>query len=291
MVETTKLIVLFLLTLTATTGPADGSWEKLYETPGRNRWIFAVWLARDGSWRAASNNVILTGDAHGVRTTDLGDYDVYAFGEDASDKVIAVGSRQGIWEENSHGFERVHERPGPEPKGRAAHHDVLDGIGFFDTEHPDRLFALASLSFALWRGSDGTWRVADHDRAARRGVEGPGVDPPKGCRAASWTWLDRTDGILKCQDGGGFLYGGTVRTVAPLGRMPGECRRDLASIVRVAGNLFAACGEQGRVWQLRVGTDRWSAVPGIEDVTMLHARNGCLLAATKRAVYRRCNAR
>ena len=287
MTATGTLIV--FLALAATAGPPAGGWEKLYEVPTRNRWIFSVWLAKDGSWRATSKRVIVTGSAQGVRTTDLGDYDVYSFGEDASGAVIAVGSRQAIWEENEQGFKRVHERPGPERRGRAAHQDVLDGIGYFDPAHPDRLFAQASLAFALWRGPDRVWRPAEDDRATHRGAEGPGVSPPKGCQTAGWTWLDRDGGFLECQERHAYLYKDTA-VVASLGPMPKACRREMTPVVRTGNDLFLSCGEQGQVWHLAVGTNPWTLVPGIADVRSLHARDGCLLAGTKRAVYRRCEA-
>jgi hypothetical protein len=286
MIAAWNLIV--FLALSTAPSPTPGDWEKLYETPTRNQWIFSVWLAKDGSWRAASNNLILTGDTDGVRPTELGAYDVYAFGEDASGAIIAVGSRQAIWEEDVHVFKRVHELRGPARTGRAAHHDVLDGIGYFDPEHPDRLFALPSVAFALWRGSDHVWRLAENNLAAQRGAEGPDIGLPKGCHMASWTWLDRADGFLECQNGQGYLYRGTS-VLASTGPMPGPCRKAMSAVVRTGKDLFAACGEQGRVWQLG-GTNHWTVVPGITDVRSLHARNGCLVAGTRRAVYRRCAA-
>jgi hypothetical protein len=282
-----NLIILFSLAVGSGPTASGGSWEKLYEAPTRNQWIFSVWLAKDGSWRAAGKNLILTGTAQGVRTTELGDYDVYSFGEDAAGTVIAVGSRQAIWEEDAHGFKRVHERPGPPQKGRAAHRDVLDGLGYFDPEHPDRLFAHASLAFALWRRPDGTWQLAEDDRPARRGADGPVVSPPKGCHIAAWNWLDRTEGFLECQEGQAYLYKDAVMTVS-LGPIPKACRFGMATVVRTGNDLFASRSEQGKVWRLRAGTGPWTMVPGIEHVTSLQARNGCLLAGTKRAVYRRC---
>jgi hypothetical protein len=282
-----NLITLCWLALGSGSASSAGSWEKLYETPP-NQWIFSVWLAKDGSWRAASRNRILSGDAQGVRTTELGEYDVYAFGEDAAGTVIAVGSRQAIWEEDAHGFKRVHERPGPSQKGRAAHRDVLDGIGYFDPEHPDRLFAHASLAFALWRRPDGTWQRAEDDRPAQRGATGPVIHPPKGCHIAAWNWLDRTDGFLQCQEGQAYLYNGAV-TPVPLGSIPTACRLGMAAVGRTGSDLFASCSEEGRVWRLRAGTSRWATVPGIDHVTSLQARNGCVLAGTKRAVYRSCD--
>ncbi|HLK93647.1 MAG TPA: hypothetical protein VKZ18_27395 [Polyangia bacterium] len=281
-------LIVLVLSVLATGAPVGGGWAKIYETPDQSRWISAVWLAKDGSWRAASNNRILTGDARTVRTTELGAYDVYAFGEDAAGDVLAVGSRQAIWEEKPEGWKRVHERPGPEPRGRAAHHDILEGVGYFDAEHPDRLLAFASTSFALWRAPDGAWTPADGSGAAQRAVEGPRVDLPKGCAMASWGWLDRSDGFLRCQDGRGFAYAGTARTLSPLARMPAECRRDLPAVTRAGTTLFAACGAEGRIWQSSAGADRWTPLPAPAGVRLLQARNGCLLAATKRAVYRRC---
>jgi hypothetical protein len=286
MVAAWNLIV--FLVLTAAQSPTASSWEKLYETPSPNRWIFSVWLAEDGSWRAASNNLILTGDARSVRPIDLGPYDVYAFGEDSSGVIIAVGSRQAIWEEDVHGFTRVHALSGPAGTGRAAHHDVLDNIGYFDPEHPDRLFALASVAFGLWRGPDRVWRLAENNLAARRGIEGPDITPPQGCHVASWTWLDSSGGFLGCHDGEGYLYRGTSM-LASMGPMPRPCRKTMSALVRMGKELFAACGERGEVWHFG-STGDWTVVSGVTDVRSLHARNGCLLAGTRRAVYRRCAA-
>jgi hypothetical protein len=283
--------VIVFLFLAIPPGSKSGGWDKLYETPAANRWVFAVWLAGDGSWRAASNHVILTADAHGrVSTTELGDDDVYVFGEDGSGAVIAAGSRQAIWEEGAHGFKRVHERVGAPTKGREAHHDVIDRLGYFDPDHPDRLYALASLAFALWRGPGEAWQLAQDDRATRRAVDGPGVRPAEDCRVSAWTWLDRKDGVLECEDRRGYLYSGTTM-VAPLSPMPAACKSEVIAIVRDGDELFASCGRRGEVWRVGVRTAAWTTVSGIAGVQSLQARGGCLLAGTKRAVYRRCDAR
>jgi hypothetical protein len=52
---TTVLTLITLFSLAVGSGAASfaGAWEKLYETPTPNQWIFSVWLAKDGSWRAA----------------------------------------------------------------------------------------------------------------------------------------------------------------------------------------------------------------------------------------------
>ena len=84
------------------------SWETLYETKSKDVWLAAVWLKKDGTWRAGGKDLIVSGDQTGVRTARIDGFIVYAFGEDESGSVVAVGSRQAVWEERGDAFERVH---------------------------------------------------------------------------------------------------------------------------------------------------------------------------------------
>jgi hypothetical protein len=278
-----------VLALAAMLAPAAliGPWEKLYEVPSKNQWIISVWLAQDASWRVSLPHLLVRGDAQGVRTTDTGEYGVLGFGEDSSGTIIGFGSRQAIWEENASTFVRVHERRQSRPRDRAARWDYLDGLGYFDPAHPDRLVAYASTNFSLWRGPDRTWRVADDNRPALRAVEGPVARPPKGCDQDMWIWLDRADGLLVCREGHSYLYANGA-LAATLAAMPKACHRSMTTVARTGNNLFVSCGDAGQVWHLRIGTGNWATVPGIGDVRSLNARNGCLLVGTRRSVYRRC---
>jgi len=211
---------------------------------------------------------------------------VYAFGEDASGRVVAVGSRQGIWEEKNDGFVRVHERPGPPRKGRAAHGDVLQGLGYLDPERPDRFVAYGSLHLAIWRDPKTPWQVSDDDHLAKRGSLGPEPKPPAGCHAAGWWWLSRTDGLLSCHEGAAYLYTGT--TVTSVGRLPESCLRATVAVARDGRELVVACGEKARIWRKEVGGSGWYEVRGVSDVHALHARKGCLLVLAGRTVLRQC---
>jgi hypothetical protein len=273
-----------------TVTPVAGAWEKLYETPSHKSWISAVWLARDGSWRAGGSGFIASGGTmRGLTSTDLGDFYVTSFGEATTGVVVAVGGRQAIWEEEqTGGFKRVHERVGPEPKGRAAHEDVLDGIGYLDPEKPERLIAYGSLRLSLWRDPRGKWQLSDGDALAKRGILGPDIRPPPGCHIASWHWLDRAVALFECHEGGGFLYEQGAAPVR-LGRLPKSCQTSIVGVTRREQELFIACGDPARIWRSGIDTSGWSQLPGVSNVMSLEARARCLLVGTRRSVYRRCD--
>jgi hypothetical protein len=281
------LVVLLTSLVIPARDAGAATWEKLYELPAREQWIISVWLAKDGSWRASAPHLILTGTAQGVRATETDGDDVLGFGEDASGAIVAVGTHQSIWEEDTRGFRKVHGGKSGRRMDRAARWDALNEVGYFDPQHPERIFAYASGSFSLWRDSAGAWQVTQNGPAVQRWLEGPVHQPPKGCHRAGWRWLDRADGFLECQEGHSYLYKNAVVTRS-LGPMPRACRRGMGSLVRIQSDLFTVCGDPERVWQLQLETSHWVALSDITGVGELRAGNGCLLAATRRAVYRWC---
>lgn len=266
--------------------PAPNGWEKLYEANGKDQWFTAVWLKADGSWRAGGKDLIVSGDPAGVRTMAIDGFVVYAFGEDKAGDVVAVGSRQAVWEERGKAFERVHERPGPSRTGRAAHRDVLEGIGYLDPGRPERLVAYGSLHLTVSKEPNKPWRGDEDDKLAQRGSLGPEPKPPAGCHPAGWHWTDSKDGILDCHEGTAYLYNGPTPT--PLGRLPRQCGRAMAAAVRDGPSVLVACGEKAQIWRKTTGEEAWSPVPGVTDVRALQARRGCLLVATTRVILRRC---
>jgi hypothetical protein len=220
--------------------------------------------------------------------SDIKGFVVYAFGEDASGKVIAVGSRQGIWEESDGRFIEVHARPGPPLAGRPGHGDILHGIGYLDPVHPGQLVAYGSLHLAFWRDANRRWQVADNDQLAQRGTLGPQLVPPGGCHPSGWHWLSSQEGFLDCHEGQGYLYVGTTST--PLGPLPAACRKLLGAVDRNGADLFLVCGAGDKIWRRTEGESSWSRLPGVSGVRALSARGSCLVVATERAVLRRCPA-
>ena len=223
--------------------PGPGAWEKLYEARSRDSWISAVWLAADGTWRAGGPGFIVSGGAGELKSTNLGDFHVSAFGEDASGTVVAVGSRQAIWEEVQGGLKRVHERAGPPQKGRAAHEDVLDGIGYLDPENPQRQVAYGGLHLSFWRDPGGTWRQSEGDALAKLGTLGPAIQPPPDCHIAGWHWLDRASAFFECHEGSGGLYRQGAAPMLLGRRLPAPCR---TSVVAAARNDATSSSRAGR---------------------------------------------
>jgi hypothetical protein len=266
--------------------PAPSQWERLYEASGKDQWFAAVWLKADGSWRAGGRDLIVSGDRTGVRTTPIDGFVVYAFGEDTSGDVVAVGSRQAVWEERGKMFERVHERPGPPRTGRAAHNDVLEGVRYLDPGRPERLVAYGSLHLTVSKEPNKPWRADEDDNLAQRGSLGPEPKPPAGCHPAGWHWTDSNDGILDCHEGTAYLYSGPTPT--SLARLPRPCGTSMRA-VRDGSSVVVACGEKAQIWRKATGEKAaWSLVPGVTDVQALQARGGCLLVATTRTIMRRC---
>lgn len=268
------------------TAAAD-RWEKLYEASGKDQWFTAAWLKADGGWRAGGKNLIVAGDRTGVQTTPTDGFVVYAFGEDKLGNVVAVGSRQAIWEERGKSFERVHERPGPPRTGRAANKDVLEGVRYIDPARPERLVAYGSLHLTVSKEPNKPWQRDENDNLAQRGSLGPEPKAPPGCHPAGWHWTDSKDGILDCHEGTAYLYSkGTPLTA--LGRLPRACGRAMPAAVVDRSNVFVTCGEKPQIWRLDADKKEWSPVPGVSDVRALQARGGCLLVATPRTILRSC---
>jgi hypothetical protein len=285
----TVLLVTWALGASSPSGstvPTTGQWEKLYEASRKGQWFAAVWLKADGGWRAGGKDLILSGDRMGVRTTPINGAVVYAFGEDLSGVVVAVGSRQAVWEEHGNVFERVYERSGAPQVGRAAHKDILEGVGYLDPARPERLVAYGSLRLTVSKEPNRPWRSDDHDDLARRGSLGPGPKSPPGCHPAGWHWVGSNEGVLDCHEGTAYFYAAATPTA--LGRLPRPCETSMLAAVRDGSSLFVACGENARIWRQGIGDKVWSAVSGVSDVQALHARGGCLLVATARTILRRC---
>ena len=266
---------------------STGAWVKLYSVPARGEWLTSVWQKGDRSWLAGGKDLIVSGNAEGIRTRDISGFVVYAFGEDSSGGVVAVGSRQAIWQERGDELIRVHERLGPPLKGRAAYGDILEGLGYLDPSNPDRFVAYGSLHLALTRDSNKAWQVSDDDGLARRGSLGPVLNPPKGCHTAGWHWLTRTDGFLSCHEGQAYVYSGT--DVKPVGRLPKPCLSATVAAARDGHTVFVACGEKARLWRREGDASTWSEILGVSDVRALNARDGCLLVAAGRSVLRQCD--
>jgi len=262
------------------------TWQTLYETPGKSQWLAAVWLKADGSWRAGGKGLIVSGDGAVVRTIPIEGFVVYAFGEDKAGQVVAVGSRQGVWEDRGRVFERVHQRPGPPRSGRAAHKDVLQGVGYLDPQRPDRLVAYGSLHLTVSKEPNQAWRDDEDDDLARRGSLGPEFPPPAGCHPAGWHWLGSNDGILDCHEGMAYLYSGP--TPKSLGRLPHACGTSMRAAVRDDSDVFVVCGENAQIWRQTLAEKKWIPIAGVTGVQALQARGGCLLVATTRSILRQC---
>jgi len=281
-------LVAFALGLAPAAVPsaAPARWETLYEAGVKAQWFTAVWLKSDGSWRAGGKDLIVSGDAAGVRTTAIEGFVVYAFGEDKAGGVVAVGSRQGVWEERGTVFERVHERPGPPRTGRAAHKDVLEGVRYLDPQRPERLVAYGSLHLTVSKEPNQAWRSDENDDVASRGSLGPELKPPAGCHTAGWHWVGFNDGILDCHEGMAYLYSGP--TPASLGQLPHACGMSMRVAVRDGPDVFVVCGQKGQIWRQTSGEREWTPVAGVTGVQALQARGGCILVATTRAILRQC---
>ena len=50
---------------------------------------------------------------------------IYRFGEDSTGRVIAVGLRATIWEQEGDGLRLVHQSTSPPRRGRAGYGDLL----------------------------------------------------------------------------------------------------------------------------------------------------------------------
>lgn len=262
------------------------TWETVYSASSAKPWLVSVWLDGDGSWIAGGIDRIVVGRRDGTETIGIPGYEAYAFRRDQSGRLFAVGSRQAVWEITAGKATLVHGRAGAPLKGRAAYGEILIAMDHIDPEHPKRLVAYGPSDLVVWHdpGTEG-WVTATDRRLADRGNEGPD-SLPAGCHAAGWWWLDGDAGVRTCHEGTAYLQIRAVTT--PLGRLPAACQMTLDAAARDGDRVFIACGAKGKAWEHGLGRDGWTEIPGISKVRSLHARGGCILAGTERAVHRRC---
>jgi hypothetical protein len=200
---TAVLALLSCLGMGAPPENTSGRWELLYTVPTRAQWLASVWLGDDGTWFAGGKGLLVSGRDKKAQTTDLPGDVVYAFGEDASGRVVAVGLRASVWERDGGSFRRVHGTSAPAPRGKAAYRDLLYGIGYLDPSAPDRLLAYGPNDLIVSRdGPNSGWQPTRDAALASRTLVGRRTTPTsrevaRGVRRHGLQGDERWGGLLR----------------------------------------------------------------------------------------------
>jgi hypothetical protein len=267
---------------------APGPWEILFTASGRDQWLTAVWPRRDGAWIAGGKNVLVSGKDDAAKVTAIPGTVVYRFGEDSTGRVVAVGLRAMIWEQEGEGFRLVHQSHSPLPKGRAAYGDLLYGIGHLDPSSTDTLMAFGPSDLIAYRLPDGTWETKRDPALASWAQTGPPkATLPPGCQRLYWHWLERNEAFLLCHDSRAFLVSNDVPRAA--GRLPAACKDDVYAVSRDQNDLYLSCGSSQKLWRQRGYQPSWTQVQGAPSgVRDMVVKEGCLTLVTGRQVWRQC---
>ncbi len=283
--------LLFVTTArTSETQPNTGSWQVLQTVTEHDQWLTAVWPQRGGSWFAGGKNLLLSGRDGSAKATVMPGTVIYRFGEDSTGRVIAVGLRAMIWEQEGDGLRLVHQSASPPRRGRAEYGDLLYGIGYLDPTSAGTLIAYGPNDLIAYRLPSGTWETKRDPSVAEWAQTGPPkVGLPSGCHRLFWHWLARDQAFLLCRDGGSYVLSNGVPEAA--GNLPSACKNDVYAVARDQGDLYAACGPDQKLWVHQAGKRAWERVPGAPtSVRGLAARDGCLMLVTEHQVWRRCGA-
>ena len=215
---------------------------------------------------------------------------IYRFGEDSTGRLIAVGLRAMVWEQDGDGLRLVYQSNSSPSRGRAAYNDLLYGIGYFDPTSAGTLIAYGPNDLIAYRLPSGAWETKrDASLASWAQTGPPKADVPSGCQRLYWHWLSRDQAFELCRDGRSYLVSKGVPEEA--GRLPSSCKQNVYAIAQDQDDLFLACGPSQKIWIRQAGHAKWAAVPGAPaGVRALAAKDGCLMLVTEHQVWRRCRA-
>jgi hypothetical protein len=284
------LTVLLCLVLEAPTSLACESWTKVFETASEDVHFAGVLSGRGAEWTAGGIGIIATGTGATHSEQALPGLTVQRFVHGPDSATYAVGSHGTIWRRVAKDEWKIEHQSRPAgTKGKKPNEDLLVAIRIVVREGKSLLLAHGPVGTpSLVRDEQGNWKpIADPILAKQLvslSIFGPKLELPKTCVADSWRWIDARDGLALCRDGRAFTL--LEGKLGPAGKAPKQCEL-MRNVVRRGGELFASCGEDGRVVKYAAGT--WTTVAGIAGVFALAANEECLVAATKRAVWQQCS--
>jgi hypothetical protein len=275
--------------LNAPTSLACDTWKKVFESTSKDV-HFAGALAGSGDeWTVGGIGIVATGSGAEHSERALDGLTIERFGRGPDGASYAVGSHGTIWRRVSKDEWHVEHQSRPAgTKSKKRNEDLLVGIRV--VQHEGKTLLLAHGPYgtpSLVRDDQGSWKPISDPVLAKSlvafSIFGPKLELPQNCVADSWRWINDLEGLALCRDGRAFtLLDGKL---APAGKAPKACQL-LRNVVRRRGELFASCGSEGQVVTYSAGN--WTTVAGIKNVFALAANDECLIAATKREVWRQC---
>jgi hypothetical protein len=268
-------------------GKAPAGWQKVFEVEDRASWVGAIAAVGDDDWFVGGKAFIGHGRGVNVTKEPLPSGVVLGFGSDER-SLFALGDDQLILRYDGSAWRHEHEaRSKPEVRSRDKFADVLHSVQRLQDGASLPLFAFGP-SALLIRQENGTWSVpagGEHDQLQRLATTGRLELVPQGCDSSEWLWIGRGKAWFLCADRRVFMM--TNGGVASAGRAPAGCYGDVSASVVDGDDLYASCG--GGLWRERRGD--WTRVPAPDGVRSIAVGSKCLFVATRREVWRRCEAR
>jgi hypothetical protein len=271
----------WILWLLAVTPPAP-AWEELYQRPGTEKGLAAVW-ADEAGWFAAGTGVMITGGAGPPQAQALGPRSIVSFSGVSRSELFAVGREELVLKLAGTKWIEEHLVTGPVADDHGPRGDLLEQVTplLIDVQ---QMPAAVGPWQVLVRHPDGTWQAlpeVPRQRVLRLAHEGPREARPAGCALNAWSWVAKDRGVFSCRDRRAFVFGGGKAT--PVGRLPRSCPHP--SRARTHGSdVYTLCG--GGLW--RWDRQRWQRVTGPSELRDFAVTERCLYVVTERAVWRRC---
>lgn len=280
------LLALICLAAVAGGGPPSATWEKVYETSGRNGLITDVWAAGHDEWFVGGYwGVTHMSRAGALRHETDGIPVIGLFGESAS-RVFAFGPHELVLHFDRDRWTEEHavRRPARPP---SAGDDLLQYAFYPPDEQRSRLIAFGP-HLVIERNEDGSWttpREPERQRLETLAVMGP-PERPSGCLPDAWLWVGKARAFVGCQDRRAFLYQSGRFT--PAGKVPRGC----AVVARIAlanGTGDLVCTNK-TIWAIEGQTWRKLQPPKDtdDDYTSISAADGCLFLTARHTVWRSC---
>ncbi len=282
----TLFVVLFATVAQAE--PPTEAWELLHEVTSKDTWIAVVWAADKDRWVVGGKNQIVDSLSGKLRTTLIPGLGVAEVAQ-VQKQVWAVGWHGAIWQIDANGPALMFQLRDTSIR-IARDPDLLTNVGAAQIAGEDGVLALGMR--AVFRPSGGNWQALPDDPKVRKSANdlifyAKQASPPQ-CRPVSWRSFSGKfrEGLVLCSNKKAFVL--REHNASPLPPLPKGCR-DLAQAVDGgAWGITLLCGSDSRIWSQR--GDAWQRLSAPDKVHSISATHNCLFAASKRKVWRRCEA-
>lgn len=282
---------ILLTTIAAGSSPAVPGWEKVFDATSYGGGISTIQATGRDSWIAGGAWGVATATAAGVQVQSTRGHGVLGLSMESPESVYALGEGELIWHFDGKTWTEEHASPLPSKQSRRTFAAHMLYQAYVRPAPPNLPLVAFGLSLVLVKQPDGTWTSPPSSKKQNLlelGQLGPATSRPPKCDAAGWVWLGKNRGALYCHDRRIFTFKGERPTSK--GQLPRECFEGLHALVEAQGELFASCQgltlwrTQGQTWLRLDAPDE----KGLKEIPAISVSAGCVFAAGRNAVWRRC---